>query len=275
MFENLSVEELYTMGNTFQDQAHKASLAMSAAKDTADREAARSEAHEYGDKAMKYYHAAAVRNHTPSQYALGMWFAEILDMPEDGMAWIMKAAQLGHGESCDYIAEAYRTGKNLKQDMDQAEYWRREAIRNRSSLQTEYVREQVAKNMEDEAKSLGLFGLAMLAVEVLTAFGAPLFATIVGFIDMAFFESWKVKKLRGYRGYGQRSLIEIRLYLSLWIHMLLIVVMFFKNWLFLIPLCIAKFYLSSKLMSKAKCSVLAWDDPSSWDWTKYAEETSR
>ncbi len=267
MYEHLSVEELYCLGLEYEQKAHNFSLQANASHGE-EKETAREETKTYGNQAMDYFHAAALRGHADSQYKLAMWLDGVWLLHEDGFAWAMKAAEQGHGDACDYISEAYRTGSSVPRDSEKAEYWRKEAIRNRSGAQLEFVKQKVAEDLEGKAKKLGIIGMAMFLFELYFVWHVPFLTAIVAFADMGFFPYLQRKTLRGY---PPTALLSMRNYLAKKFHWGIIIVLCVVWMPCGIALALTKIFLAEKMFAREKATGFSWDDPESWDWEKYAE----
>lgn len=269
MYEHLSVEEIYEMGKEYVLQASGFAKKVNAASG-AEKTAAREEMDAFTRKAADCFKAAAVRGHLESHFEMAL-LLDSVQVPETAFGWALKAAESGHGDACDFVAKAYEAGRGVSQDTKQAEYWHKQAVRNRSNEKTGYVLEKVAAEMNEKARELGFYGLVLLALEVFSFFINPMLTTLLLCLDMLLFPLLEDRMLRGYYHYGKTSLLGIRHFLAEKLFMVYIFVSVFLNFLHTL-LVLAALWLRLKLQEKAVGSTPRWNDPTSWNWEKYAED---
>lgn len=268
MYEHLSVEELYDMGREYVLQAHGVLPKWNAASG-AEKTAAREEMDGLMRKAADCFKASATRGHLDSHYEMAL-LLDTVQVPETAFGWALRAAELGHGEACDFVARAYAEGRGVSQDAKQAEYWNKQAVKNHSSGKTGYVLEKVAAEMKQKERDVGFYGIVLLVLEVFSFFISPLLSTLLVSLDMVFFDSWEYKMLRGYYDNEKMSLLSIRHFLDKKVHLGCALLTSFFNFLYTL-IWGAALVMGYKMREKTVGSLPRWNDPASWNWEKYAE----
>ena len=84
------------------------------------------------EQAVKFYHKAAVRNHSEAQLALGRMYAKGQGIKkDDGQAvrWYRRAAQRGNAEAAYYLYLRYRDGRGVKKNAKTAQTFFDQAIK--------------------------------------------------------------------------------------------------------------------------------------------------
>lgn len=278
MYEELSSEEIYHIGIEFEANEKKALYAARKSGYIPEIEQKMRTAREYSLKAQECFLILANRGHAQAQYALAVQYDnwrdkyQEHDKYEDAFSWALQAAQQGHGEACDMISEYYRLGKLSLPNEEKSEYWRKQAIRNRSSLQETYVRGLVAGEYSEKAKKVLLIRICLYVLEFILATRVTWLACLVGVVDILLFEDWAEKHLCGYPyispELGTKCAIAAR--------GILIVYSVFNRGLTLLVIaaCGYRGWLRNKGLrdnTRSTKTYKMWDDPSTWDWEKYAQ----